>query len=247
MKLPLVCLALVATFAMVSVAHTQSPKEPSIQISSSNRTLSVSASDHAEVDAEIAELHVGYTVYGATLQTAYKTASDTSNVIMQAMLGAGAKRSDIQSGLQDVTRLGATEIKDQKGARYRISQTWTIALAPKDAALVLDAAVQAGANETGRINWRLKSSVALDAEAVRRATERAHAIAIELAKGAGATLGKALYATNSVSSGIATPRLMSNFSDGFTGGLARQAPAPLAIEPQRVESQATVQIVYALE
>lgn len=247
MKPRLMFLALAATCILPLAAGSQSPKEPTIQISSTNRTISVSASDHAEADAEIADLHVGYTAYGVTLKAAYQSASDLSNTIMRAMLGAGAKSSDIQSGSQSVTRLDASEIKEQKGSRYRVSQSWTASLAPKDAALVLDAAVQAGANDTGHINWRMKSSIALDAEALRRATERAHALALELAKGLGSTLGKALYATNTLSSGLSGPAIRYNQVNQFRGGMERLTPSPLAIEPQRVESEATVQIVYALE
>ena len=238
--------ALILTFVTTAAANSQTPQPPSIQINEANRTLSVSASDHAEADAEVADLHVGYTVYGATLPATYKAASDTSNTIVQAMAAAGAKRTDIQSGSQSVARLSDYEIKQQKGAKFRVSQSWTVSLAPKDAALILDAAIQAGANQSGDITWRMKNSTALDAEAIRRATERARLLAEELAKGLGATLGKALYATNSVSGGVLMSRgvMMNAYAAKTTE--ANQL-TPLAVEPQRVQSEATVQIVYALQ
>jgi len=227
-----------------AVVSAQTVSGPSLQISAANRTLSVSASDHAEADPEVAEIHIGFTTYGPTLPVAYKSASDTSNGIVKAMLDAGAQKSEIQSRSQNVSRLNDYEIKAQKGMKFSVQQSWTVSVAPKDAALILDAAIQAGANQSGDINWRMKNSVALDGEAIRRATERAHAMATELAKGMGVALGKPIYATNSVSAGIISPRIMMNAAFKSADS---NAPSPLAIEAQRVESTATVQIIYAIE
>ena len=226
-----------------TAAMAQTAENPSIQINKDNRTISISATDHAEADPDVADLHVGFMVYGATLQDAYKAASDSSNGITKAMLDAGATRSEIQSQSQRVSRLSDYEIKTQKGMKFSVQQSWTVSVDPKNAALILDAAVQAGANQSGDINWRLKNNVALDSQAVRLATEHARALAAELAKGLDVTLGKALYATNSVSSNFIGPRPMMSFAKSAEAG----GPAPLAIEAQRVQSTATVQIIYAME
>ncbi|HEY1742090.1 MAG TPA: SIMPL domain-containing protein [Granulicella sp.] len=230
-----------ATLPAATIAQTA--ENPAIQINKDNRTISISATDHAEADPDVADLHVGFTVYGPTLQEAYKAASDSSNGITKAMLDAGATRSEIQSQSQRVSRLSDYEIKTQKGMKFSVQQSWTVSVDPKNAALILDAAVQAGANQSGDINWRLKNSVALDAEAVHLATEHARALAAELAKGLDVTLGKPLYATNSVTSNFIGPRPMMSFAKSSEAG----APAPLAIEAQRVQSTATVQIIYAIE
>lgn len=213
------------------------------QITKDNRTISISASEHAEADPEIADLHIGFTVYGPTLSEAYKQASETSNAIMKSLLAAGAQKQEIQSQSQQVARLQDYEIKTQKGMKFRVQQSWTVSVAPKDAALVLDAAIQSGANQGGDINWRMKSRTALDTEATRLATEKAHALAAELARAMGVALGKPLYATNSVSNNSPSPRPMMY----AMAKSADAAPAPLAIEAQRVESTATVEIVYAIE
>ncbi len=227
-----------------AVAAAQTMNAPSLTISKDNRTVSVSASDHAEADAEVAEIHIGFTTYGLTLPVTYKAASESSNKIVKAMLDAGAQKSEIQSQAQSVSRLSDYEMKAQKGMKFRVDQSWTVSVAPKDAALILDAAIQAGANQSGDINWRMKSSVALDAEAIRRATERAKVMADQLAKSMGVVLGKPVYATNTISAEVVRPRMMMNAA--FKSADAN-APAPLAIEPQRVDSSATVQIVYAIE
>ena len=238
--------AVAALLLTAGIVSAQNPSPTSLQINKDNRTLTVTASDHAEADADVADLNVGFVAYGQTLPAAYKSASDTSNAIVKAMIDAGATRAEIQSRSQRVSRLSDAETKTRRGMQYSVVQSWTVSVDPKTAALILDAAVQAGANQSGDIDWRMKDSVALDAEAVRRATERAHAIGAAMAKGMGAALGKPLYATNSVNDfrfpGAATMNAYSM--------MARKkdvAPAPLDVEARRVEKTATVEIIYAIE
>ena len=238
----LIMLASLALLPLTSFA--QAAGGPGLQINAANRTLSVSASDHAEADADVADLSVGFVTYGMTLQGAYKSASETSNAIVKAMVDAGATRTEIQSRSQRVSRLADYEMKAQKGMKYSVSQGWTVSVDPKTAALILDAAVQAGANQSGDINWRMKNSVALDAEAIHRATERARAMAAELAKSMGVGLGKPLYATNSVSGNMVSPRVMVSAMRFKSADASVQ---PLAIEAQRVQADSTVQIIYAIE
>ena len=234
--------ALAAALAFPLFVSAQMAAGPSLSINKENRTISLSATDHAEADPDVADLHIGYTAYGATLKDAYKTASDSSNAIIKAILDAGASRSEIQSQNQFVSRLNDYEIKAQKGMKYSVQQSWTVSVVPKDAALVLDAAVEAGANQSGDINWRMKNSVALDAEAIRLATEHAHAMAVELAHSMGVTLGKPIYATNTIQ-GSPMPRVFAAQAER-----AREpGPPPLSIEARRVQSTATVQIIYAIE
>jgi len=240
-------ITLIAFAGCTLAASAQSPQGPTLQISKDNRTLSISASDHAEADPDVADIHIGFTAYGPTLKIAYKTASDSSNTIMKAMLDAGAKSSEIQSRNQRVSRLSDYEIKQQKGQRFSVEQSWTVSVDPNLAAIVLDAAVEAGANQSGEIIWRMKNSIALDAEAIHRATDRAKASATELAQSMGAKLGQPLYATNTVQSSFVSPMQMNNFNAEAVADKMRIAPAPLAIQSQRVERTATVQIVYALE
>lgn len=227
----------------VAAAQAQTAGNPTLAVSKDNRTLTISASDHAEADAEVADLNVGYTVYGATLKDAYRAASESSNAIVKAMLDAGAAKSEMQSRAQQVARLADYEQKTQKGMKFRVSQTWTVSVEPGKAALILDAAVQAGANQSGDIVWRMKDNLALDQEALRKATAHAQALAATMAKSLGMTLGKPVYATNNVSETVVRPMF------AMRAGVAMDAaaPAPLAISPERVQSNATVEIVFAIE
>jgi uncharacterized protein YggE len=217
-----------------------------VKVDKDNRTLTVTASDHAEADPEVADLHIGFTAYGADLPSAYKSGSDLSNAITAALVAAGAPHSAIQSQTQRVSRLDDAEMKMRKGMKFSVTQSWIVSVEPKDAALVLDAAVQKGANQSGQIDWRMKNSISLEAEAVRKATERAHALAVSLAQGMGATLGKPLYATGGSDVFAQTPGAgLTLYEDR-----ARQnavATGPMSIEAQRVDRHATVTLIYAIE
>jgi len=235
------CLVLGTLLILPVSMLAQTAQAPSLVISKENRTISVSASDHAEAEPDIADLNVGFVVYAQSLQAAYKAAGETSNAIVKAMLDAGAAKSEIQSQSQRVSRLSDYEIKQQKGMRFGVTQSWTVSVAPKDAALILDAAVNAGANQSGDIAWRLKSDTALDTEAIRKATERARAMAAALAQSMGVTLGKPLFATNTTATGVIRPMAYARAK------VTTEANQPLAIEAQRVERDATVDIVFAIE
>jgi len=238
-----------ALFAPLLSPLAQAQQPPTYQINKDLRTLTISATDHAESDPDVADLHIGFTAYGPTLKAAYKSASDTSNAILQTMLDAGATHTDIQSKSQRVSRLFDWEIKSQHGQKYSVHQSWTVSTAPDAAALILDAAIQAGANDSGNITWRMKTSIPLESEAVHRATTRAQTLATELAKSLGATLGKPLYASNTMKGEVA---YVNGYSANTMASLEVDkakftAPAPLAIEAQRVERTATVNIIFALE
>jgi uncharacterized protein YggE len=215
--MPLTRLAALAILALPLAAAAQSTPGVTLRIDKDNRTLSVSATDHAEAAPDVADVHIGFTAYGPTLQAAYKSGSDTSAAIVKAVLAAGATHADIQSQNQSV--------------------------APKDAAVILDAAIQAGADQSGDINWRMKNSIALDAEAIHRATERAHAMAEALAQSMNVTLGKPLYATNSTEGPTLRPMMMNAMAKFKT----EDNTAPLTIEAQQIDRTATVQILYAID
>ncbi len=132
--------------------------------SSDNRTLTVSASDHAEADADVADLNVGFVAYGQTLQAVTRARRIRLNAIVKAMVDAGATRAEMQSRSQRVSRLSDAETKTRRGSNS-VVQSWTVSVDPKTAALVLDAAVQALREPEWRYRLADEDSVALDAEA----------------------------------------------------------------------------------
>jgi hypothetical protein len=108
----------------------------------------------------------------------------------------------------------------------------------------LQEAITHGANNSGGIDWQLKSDDALQAEAAQKALNHARAIADHMAQGLGAKLGTLLYASNQnpVVGGIG-PRMYA-----MAAPAAQHANLkPLAISPDRITRSATVNAVFAID
>ncbi len=222
-----------------------------IEVNKANRTIAVTATDKATADAEVATVHVGFQVYAADSQAAYALGSKTSNAIVAALRKAGVEDNAIQSEAQSVAPVQQYEIQNvpeaQKAQRqFQVTQSWSVKTSAKAAASVLDAAVQAGANQSGQIDWDVADPDALEAQAAESALKRAHAIADQMAKGLSATIGPLVYASNQMPE---RPLPMAkNFN--FTGALVTKndSPvAPLSINAQKVTRSATVYAVFSIE
>lgn len=220
-----------------------------IEVNKNNRTIAVTATDKATADAEVATVHVGFQVYAADSQSAYTLGSKTSNAIGAALKKSGVEDSAIQSEAQSIAPVQQYENQNvpeaQKAQRqFQVTQSWSVKTSAKNAASILDAAVQAGANQSGQIDWDVADPDALEAQAAESALKRAHAIADQMAKGLGATLGPLVYASNEVSE---RPMPMMRAMASAAPVLNQQAIQPLAVSPQKVIRSATVYAVFSIE
>jgi len=234
-----------AVFGTAAVLQAQQ-----IDVNKNNRTIAATATDKATVDAEVATVHIGFQVYAADSKSAYALGSKTSNAIADALKKAGVEASAIQSDSQNVAPVQSFELQNlpesEKAQRqFQVSQSWSVKTSAKNAPAVLDTAVQAGANQSGQIDWDVADPDALEAQAAESALKRARAIANQMAKGLGTTLGPLVYASNQVAE---RPMPMARAVMGAmlaSGGGA--GVAPLAISAQKVTRSATVYAVFAIE
>lgn len=238
-------LALAITLAAAVTAATAQ----TIQVNHGNRTIEVTASATVSEMANVAVLHIGYQVYGPTSKAAYAKASESSNAIADALKQAGVPKDQIHSQDQlasenpnwDDTTLTVEQRAQQ---RYLAKQTWTVKLPAKDAARILNLAVEAGANNSGGIDWKLADSNTLQAEAAAKALAHCRQIAAAMAKGLGVTLGPLLYANNQYAQVWHRPMnyVMSAFGNG-----QGVAPKPLSISPQRISQTASIHAIFSIQ
>ncbi len=238
---------LVTGIAFAAIASAQAQQ---IDVNKNNRTIAVTATDKATADAEVAIVHVGFQVYAADSQAAYALGSKTSNAIVAALKKAGVEESAIQSEAQNIAPVQSFEIQNlpeaEKAQRqFQVTQSWSVKTSAKGAASVLDAAVQAGANQSGQIDWDVADPDALEGQAAESALKRAHAIADQMAKGLGTSLGPLVYASNQVPE-RPMPIAMRAMVAGAGGG-SGNGVAPLAVSPQKVTRSATVYAVFSIE
>ncbi len=234
----------VAVAGLVAVSQAQQ-----IEVNKANRTIAVTATDKATANAEVATVHIGFQVFAADSKSAYALGSKTSNDIAAALKKSGVEDTAIQSDAQNVAPVQQYENQNlpdaQKAQRqFQVTQSWSVKTSAKNAASVLDAAVQAGANQSGQIDWDVADPDALEAQAAQSALKRARAIADQMARGLGATLGTLVYASNQVPE---RPMPIAMKSMAMNAGLGQAAVQPLAISPQKVTSSATVYAVFAIE
>lgn len=209
------------------------------------RTISVSGSATVAADADLAIVHVGYKLYAPDANSAYASATQTSSAIMTALTALGIPKTDIESTEQSLDRTPPYELQQDPTSRaqrlFTISQSWTVRVAPDDAAKVLAAAITAGANESGSIEWTVRDTAALQAEAAGKAIQNAHAVAEKIAANSGVKLGSLFSASEGAGSGPISPRPMMM----AVGGPVRQST--LAINARKVQVSATVSAVYDIE
>lgn len=210
------------------------------------RTISVSGSATVSVDADLAIVHVGYKLYAADANSAYANATQTSNAIMAALTGLEIPRNDIESTEQSLDRTSPFELQQDPANRaqreFNISQSWTVRVPPDQAAKALAAAITAGANQSGSIEWTVRDTAALQAEAAGKAIQNAHAIAEMIAANSAVKLGPLFSASEGGESGPISPRPM------MAMGMATTPPPPtLAINARKVQVSATVSAVYEIE
>ncbi len=224
-----------------------------IQVSKDNRTIAITTTDTAKADADRALVHIGFMTYGVDARTAYTHASDLSNAISAALSKAGVPKAAIESDTQSIQEQPVWQMQQMTPAereqhRFLVNQTWTVSTTAKDGADVMNIAINAGANNSGQIDWLLKAEDALQSEAAAKALERGRQIAAQMAKGLNATLGSLIYASNEA------PAVEGN-AGGAIGGIAgilspilkAGPPGPLSISPRQVTKSATVYAVFALQ
>lgn len=245
------------SFGMVAAVFTVcliagSAYSQQIQVNKDNRTLAITASDTASAMADTATVHIGFLVYGPDAKTAYARGSAASNAIAKSLTGAGVAKDALQSESQNVTETPQFELEklppaEQAEKKFQVRQSWTVRTKADDAARILNTAINAGANQSGQIDWSVADEDALEAKAAGKALARAHAVASQMAQGLNIKLGDLIYASNQVSE-APRPMMMNALSAGRGVGYgAGVGPAPLAINPRKVERSATVYAVFAIQ
>jgi hypothetical protein len=232
-------LPLAIALVTVPACIAQTANQVQLKIDPSSRTISVSAEERVTAEPEIAVLHIGFVTPPSDAKQAYAAGSKASNQVVSALKQAGIEESAIRSESQQL------ESWDPKAHKYQLRQSWAVRVSPVRVAEILDVAVNAGATESGEIEWNVVDENALENKALEKAVARVRANAQVIAKSMDVQLGKLAYATNQVSGGaVPISYGVANFANADRRAAA---PAPLAIEPHKVSRTATVYAVFAIE
>ncbi len=238
-----------AFFCALALATPTWTNAQTIKVDKDNRTIAVTASDKAVTDADLAVVHVGFQVFGADEQSTYANGSKVSNAIMDALKKAGVPEKSIESENQSITPNNYHDPKESEMQRaqkqFVLNQSWTVKTKPDDAAKVLHAAVEAGANQSGQIDWQYQDMNGLQAKAAANALKKAQVLAQQMADGLNVKLWGLVYASNQAPEGPVRPLPMVAMKAQSFGAADRVAP--LAINPRQIEESATVYAVFAIQ
>lgn len=233
-------IASIAILAGSALAAAQQPSQLELKIDSTNRTITVSAEGRVSVDPDVAILHIGFETKPTDAKTAYADGARISNAIVDALKQAGIPETSIRSEFQ---RLEPVDVKNHK---FKLTQNWTVKTPPARAGEILEVAIDAGATDSGEIEWTVENVRALEDQALEQAAARARDDAAVMAKGSGAHLGNLLYITNQITAPVVNALFNSN-NAAPEGGRAEALAPPLVIEPRKVVREATVYAVFAIE
>ena len=231
-------IAAIALLAGCTVAAGQQTTQLELKVDSTNRTLTVTATESVSVEPDLAILHIGFDTQPGDAKSAYTDGARASNAIISAIKQSGIPDASIQSQSQFLDRDWS------KLHKFKLSQQWTVKVPPERAAEILDIAVTAGATDSSQIDWTVEDEKALEAQALDEAASRVREDAEALAKGMGVHLGTLIYVSNQISS--APPQPIRYRTESFEAKMAAPAP-PLAIEPHKVSREASVYAVFAIE
>ena len=161
------------------------------------RIISVNGTGRTTADADLAIVRVGYKLYGADAKGVYATATDASNAIMNALTHSGIPKSAIESTSQVLQHTQIYEYQqypvnsdEWRNRQFTAIQSWIIRVKPDDAAGALNTAINAGANESGWIEWIVQDPGPLQAEASANAVAQARALAEQIAQKSNVHLGQ---------------------------------------------------------
>jgi len=242
MPLPRLALLYTLCLAVLPLSAQQ------IQISKDNKTIAITTTDEASAMADTAVVSIGFNSFGKDQDATYAAATEISNAIVNTITATGLDKDAIQSEEQNLSPLNPDDFQNKshfaEGMRFQFSQRWQVTVPAAQAAQLLQLAITHGANNSGNIQWQLKSDEALQLEAAQKALHHARDMAEHMAQGLGAKVGTLLYASNQTPE---RPFAMNGLAAPTRLVREDKALRPLAISPNRITRSATVYAVFAIE
>ena len=203
----------------------------------SERGIHVTGTGVVYGEPDTAFLDIGASTVAEDVREALGAADETMNAVREAVIAAGVAPEDIVTSGLNVWREELSDVDgNPTGSRYRVRHSYRLSVRAIDTVGdVLAAAVAAGANEVGGIDFTLSDPATLAAEARRLALADAHEKAGGLAAAAGVSLGAPTSISEIGSQPVAGFRQAAMFDSA--GSSVASGQLAIAV---------TVQVSYAL-
>ena len=215
---------------------------PQQQATPVQNVVIVSGLGHSSATPDIARLTVGVEALGPNVGQVVGDVNGKQSAIIAKLKSLGVADKDIQTTSYNVSidrsKPQAPGAPDSGPLTYHASNTAQITVRKLDQlSAILQAAVDAGANNIYGVSMSLSDTSALANDARAKAIADARNKADSLAKAAGVKLGRII----SISEGSVGAFPPNVFAD------SRAVPAAAPIEPGELQVQVQVNVVFAIE
>jgi uncharacterized protein YggE len=208
------------------------------------RTIVVVGEGSVKLEPDIARTTIGVDVMKESVREAGAKNRAVVEAVMEALQAQGIAPEDMQTSGFSVfaERYGPEGPLPENETRYRVTNSITVTIRELDkVGTILDAAVEAGANNIYGVEFSLESTDEAKAEARRLAVEDAGDKAAQLAEYAQVPLGEILSISQVVGgSGGFYMGVTEQFAAGMGGG------GGTPIVPGQIKVNELVQITYAI-
>lgn len=206
------------------------------------RTVSVNGEGRVSLAPDTVYMTLGVDEVNAELSAAQNAAKTTMDAVIAALKSAGVAEKDIQTSTYSINMERDYNQPAQPITGYRVTHTVNAKVRNLDSGgAVIEAAVNAGANNIQNVWFGLEDQDAAMKQAREQAVADARAKAEELARLANSTLGPVTTITEYSGGSQPIPYAASAAS----GAADMKAAAP-TINPGQTEVVMSVQVTYAL-
>jgi uncharacterized protein len=205
------------------------------------RTITVVGVGKVNIRPDIARVQIGVETMRKSVQEASAENRETLEAVIDALLEHGIEENDIQTSGFSVfaERYGPEGPLADDDLNYRVSNTVRITVRDLDTVgEVLDAAIDAGANNIYGVEFALEDPSAVQSEAREKSVENAREKAEDLAELNGVEVGRVLSISEVIAGGV-IPLYEGRMMDMGMGGGTSISPGELEIVLQ-------LQLVYEL-
>jgi uncharacterized protein YggE len=207
-------------------------------------TITVVGEGTVRIQPDVARANFGVEVVRPTVREALDQNSATMDEVLAALRDAGIEERDIQTSGFSIyaERFGPQGPLPEDQVNYRVSNNVTVVIRDlENVGTVVDAAVEAGANNIYGIEFRVDDPSSMESEARAAAIADAKAKATELAELTGTTIGEVVSVSEVISSGS---YYASNFA--LQSGLGAAGGGATPISPGELELLMQLQVSYAI-
>jgi uncharacterized protein YggE len=226
-------------FATSARAQTDVP-EPSNQ---EPRTLSINGNGTISIEPDMATINIGVQTENENAQEAVGSNNQQSQALISALTGAGVAENDIQTSDFSIYPRQEYDTQGQPTGitTYVVSNTVSVTVRDlENIGSVLDAAVQAGANNIYGIQFDIEDREAAQQQAMSAAMENAQARAEVLAEAAGVEIGDILSLQTYLGSSSPIP-----YARSYDMAVQESAMA-VPVSPGEMQIMVDVSVVYEI-